>query len=242
MTNFVPSWMNWRSTLFVYVMKSGDLRKIGVTIDPYRRLAEVQREVGEGVDLEFMASHPVQYLQRIEAATHLELSAKRVHGEWFSVSYPEAEVAILRCLAMELHGDNHGHLLADYAGFRDAVVAKAEGDLEAMQERDIGFIILNGPPTGMTATQRLCAFLDWRYGTCSGKDVSQKHGVSKSTLVRCFGDRLSRVKSNQLQMISASDLRRMFGGLGARSASCPDDCSTYSCKIGVIRKLERMNK
>ena len=211
MSSYIPSWTGWRDTLFVYVMKGANLRKIGVTIDPYRRLAEVRREVGEPVILEFMASHPVRYLQRVEAAVHADLSDKREHGEWFSVSDHEAEMSVLRCLLREAEGASYGDLDADYEGVRNAVVAQAEQDLNAIQQKNLSSIILNGPPADMTATLRLCAFLDWRYGSCAASDVAQRHGISKATMVRCFGDRLGRIKKANLLTVNSNDLRRIFG-------------------------------
>ena len=105
----------------------------------------------------------------------------------------------------------YGNPLANYADIRDAVSAKAERDLEAIQERDIGFTILNGPPVGMTATQRLCAFLDWRYGPYPAKEVAQKHRISKATMVRCFGDRAVYARNDGIRPVNSNDLRRIFG-------------------------------
>lgn len=70
----------------VYLIRAGDGPiKIGVAIDPQKRLSEIQ--VGNPLKLELLASVPGD--QNTERLLHRKFSAHRMSGEWFS---PEPEL------------------------------------------------------------------------------------------------------------------------------------------------------
>lgn len=186
----VEWWISWRDTVFVYVMHGGALRKIGVSIDPYRRRKEVERLIEQEVHLEFFVSHPIRYWKKVEASVHQVLHNKRVRGEWFDVSSDEAENAVLRCLFDVVPEIGELAVCLDHDAARAWMMLRSERDLEAMYETDFDQIILRGPPGGMTATERLSAFLDWRYGRSSSGETASRHRLSKSTMSRNFRERL----------------------------------------------------
>lgn len=90
-------------TAQLYVMRRGDLVKLGVSCNPERR----RREIGSDVELLFV-SRPVDDADRVERLAHrvLVLHASHERGEWFRASLSDAKraikVAIRQAVGVEL--------------------------------------------------------------------------------------------------------------------------------------------
>lgn len=77
-------------SMFLYIAKNtstGNL-KVGISVNPSRRLKELQ--VGCDGRLELVATVSAENGFQSESATHKRLSSHRIHGEWFSASVPYA--------------------------------------------------------------------------------------------------------------------------------------------------------
>ena len=74
---------------FVYLFRSSSLYKIGKTVDVEGRKKEVERDIGEPVEVvHVFASNDYS---RAEAQLHLQFDNKRRHGEWFDLSTFDVE-------------------------------------------------------------------------------------------------------------------------------------------------------
>lgn len=83
------------SDLFIYVIAAGDIGcKIGVSRDPEKRLTSLKTGVPVSAQLTktFPLSRSAAFT--IEASIHRNLAARRLSGEWFSISYADAELAV----------------------------------------------------------------------------------------------------------------------------------------------------
>jgi hypothetical protein len=74
---------------FVYLFAGPDSYKIGMSVDPARRLIEVSRQVGS--DLEIIHQVPSNDALRSEVLLHRKYAHARLRGEWFSLSKDEVE-------------------------------------------------------------------------------------------------------------------------------------------------------
>lgn len=80
---------------FVYVIRSqGDHRKIGVSGDPQRRLADLQTGSPTPLTIEFCAPVYGASAYSVEGEAHAILDAHRLAGEWFSIPLNLAVAAI----------------------------------------------------------------------------------------------------------------------------------------------------
>jgi hypothetical protein len=86
-----------RARQFVYLIRIGNRYKIGRTIDPSRRLSEMQLPE----EPEILFWHAVQDSKKSEGMLHRMFATKRKHGEWFELSDSDVYAAE-DCLALEL--------------------------------------------------------------------------------------------------------------------------------------------
>jgi hypothetical protein len=192
-------------------MKSGDVRKIGISRDPCERRKQVQSEIGRPVELEFFVSHEFVHQESVERAAHRSLLDKKVHGEWFSVSLEDAEKVVVSCLLSVTGDERKERLDLDFKEIKRELLEKADKDLEEAFERSSNMNVLYGPPMGMTATERLSAFLDWRYGKDTSKEIAARHFLSIGTMMRRFGDRVGKISSTRkLDCVTPAGLDRIF--------------------------------
>ena len=70
-----------RPARWVYIIRSGDFVKIGITDDVERRLCSLQ--IGNPVKLVLMAKFKTWDASRIESELHDRLGGHRERGEWF---------------------------------------------------------------------------------------------------------------------------------------------------------------
>lgn len=185
-------WQTWSDALFVYVMRCHDVRKIGITNNPIRRQMEVERDIGMATDLEFMVSHPVPVGRLVESCSHRLLDDRKVWNEWFFVSLQEAEAVLVACVCDHVDYLSRDDLRQDYQSAKAMIRKRTAADFNAVEERDINDIILRGPPGNLTATQRLAAYLDWRYGNLPVRQTAKLHGLNVTTMSKRFGERLGR--------------------------------------------------
>lgn len=75
---------------YVYLMRAENGRyKIGISVDPEKRLADLRD--GSAVDIELVHYFAAEDAAGIERVLHREYETKRVRGEWFALD--EADVA-----------------------------------------------------------------------------------------------------------------------------------------------------
>jgi hypothetical protein len=74
---------------YVYLFAGPDSYKIGMSVDPARRLIEVSRQVG--ADLEIIHQVPSNDALRSEVLLHRKYAHARLRGEWFSLTKDEVE-------------------------------------------------------------------------------------------------------------------------------------------------------
>lgn len=84
-------------TGYVYIMDGGHGEiKIGVSMEPAKRLLQVQAKVGQPLEIIAAFAHVQPYL--VEREAHAHLAAHRTVGEWFAVSLYAAMDAIFRAI------------------------------------------------------------------------------------------------------------------------------------------------
>jgi hypothetical protein len=74
---------------FVYLFAGPNSFKIGMSVDPARRLTEVSRQVG--VELRIIHQVPSNDALRSEVMLHRKYAHARLRGEWFSLTPKEIE-------------------------------------------------------------------------------------------------------------------------------------------------------
>lgn len=70
----------------VYVIKSGEKIKIGITQSPRSRLRMIENNIGESLDIIYLSRQCRNYME-IEQSVHLFFDDRRMLGEWFSVDF-----------------------------------------------------------------------------------------------------------------------------------------------------------
>lgn len=84
-------------TGYVYIMDGGRGEiKIGVSMEPAKRLLQVQSQVGQSLEIIAAFAHVQPYL--VEREAHALLAPHRTVGEWFAVSFYAALDAICRAI------------------------------------------------------------------------------------------------------------------------------------------------
>ena len=78
--------------VYVIAEEGADVCKIGFTTDPKKRISSLQ--VGHSRQLRLAGAWQVEQAEALEKAVHVELSAHRLVGEWFSVSPFDAAFAV----------------------------------------------------------------------------------------------------------------------------------------------------
>lgn len=74
---------------FVYLFRSSSLYKIGKTVDVESRKKEIERDIGEPIEVvHFFATNDYS---RAEGQLHLQFANVRRHGEWFDLSAIDVE-------------------------------------------------------------------------------------------------------------------------------------------------------
>lgn len=76
----------------VYIMRVGEVCKIGFAKDPEQRRADIQ--VGNHQPVEILYSIPSNDHRRLERRLHDKFSLQRLSGEWFRLSKADIETAI----------------------------------------------------------------------------------------------------------------------------------------------------
>lgn len=72
---------------YVYILQSEDgYRKIGRTINPQRRIPELQIQLPHKVRQEFLLMCALGQERNVERLLHQKFSSKRVNGEWFKLT------------------------------------------------------------------------------------------------------------------------------------------------------------
>jgi hypothetical protein len=85
---------DYRGTGVVYLMKSRELYKIGISIEVDKRVKQLTSIIPFGVELIHVI--PVNDYERLEQALHMYYQRKRVNGEWFELS--EDDVNLIKSL------------------------------------------------------------------------------------------------------------------------------------------------
>lgn len=81
----------------LYVMRYGDLVKIGISSQAECRAQDLSREMGGAVSIAFL-SEPVWFARMAESNVHWQLRSRRVVGEWFSIAVNDAIAAIRKAI------------------------------------------------------------------------------------------------------------------------------------------------
>lgn len=76
-------------TGFVYLMKSGRYHKIGLSVDPVQRGAQLA--TGSSGPIQVVHCIKTDDMHGIERYWHRRFAAKRVHGEWFELTVAEVK-------------------------------------------------------------------------------------------------------------------------------------------------------
>jgi hypothetical protein len=97
---------------YVYVIRSGDCRKIGYTLDLKSRIAQLQ--TGSPVELVLEQRFVIdrRFATFAEFLFHAHLKQHQAHGEWFRVGLPEIEAAYRNLVLPQLKLKN-AHLWED---------------------------------------------------------------------------------------------------------------------------------
>lgn len=74
-----PSWFG-----YIYILKSGDLYKIGQSAKPRKRLRQLR--TGSALPIDVVYTMRTPHYKFVEKILHNRLAAKRVQGEWFALS------------------------------------------------------------------------------------------------------------------------------------------------------------
>lgn len=82
--------------------------KIGIAVDPQRRLSELR--IGCPYPMELLATAVVEDADLAERRLHMRFAARRIHGEWFECHPQLLEIA--RAIAREAVMDKVGDLLS----------------------------------------------------------------------------------------------------------------------------------
>lgn len=89
----VPCWNSDRQlhdTRWLYVMRSGDLVKIGIATDVERRLHNLRAGAPKGLHLMSKRELPALFAIQTERAIHRQLADKAHGREWFSITSSDA--------------------------------------------------------------------------------------------------------------------------------------------------------
>lgn len=69
---------------YIYILKSGDLYKIGQSAKPRKRLRQLR--TGSSLPIEVVYTMRTPHYKFVEKILHNRLADKRVRGEWFALS------------------------------------------------------------------------------------------------------------------------------------------------------------
>jgi hypothetical protein len=83
----------------VYIIKSDDCVKIGISTDVAKRIRSIRTQSGRNIDRVFVSESCSNYYS-VEAKLHRHFKDKRLHGEWFKVDF-ESVVHELKSLNLE---------------------------------------------------------------------------------------------------------------------------------------------
>lgn len=114
---------------YVYILKSGDLYKIGQSAKPRKRFRQLRTGSALPIEVVYMTKTP--HYKVVEKILHNRLASKRVRGEWFALS--EVDIQYIKQM------DNSGITPRSRAynnAFTDAFdAAEAEGATRTEAQR-----------------------------------------------------------------------------------------------------------
>lgn len=114
---------------FIYVVKAGELYKIGFSKTPRKRFRTFR--TGSPIPLEIVLTMRTPHYKIVEQMLHDHFAAKRVHGEWFALT--ESDIEYVKSL------DSVGRSLRSRAydnAYKDAFdAARAEGATRTEAQR-----------------------------------------------------------------------------------------------------------
>lgn len=83
---------------YLYVVKCGPFYKVGFSVDPVVRTANIQTNCPIRVKLVFCAETTKKAAPKAEYAAHLALEQYRHRDEWFRAPFPVIRAAILKAI------------------------------------------------------------------------------------------------------------------------------------------------
>lgn len=90
----------------IYVLRLGDLVKVGISFDAKRRLKAINYGMVEAAELVRTRRIPKYLARWTEQSIHLDLAPYHVKGEWFRCSVEVAIKAVYRCVRLaKIHDD-----------------------------------------------------------------------------------------------------------------------------------------
>jgi hypothetical protein len=102
----VPQAPSAPDATFLYIVRSGDLVKIGYAANLYIRLSNLRVDNPHGVEMVDCREMSKAMAKDVERFVHRALRAKRASGEWFAVPADEALAHVERVAA--IFGDLYG--------------------------------------------------------------------------------------------------------------------------------------
>ena len=88
--------------MFLYVIASGEFRKIGMASNIRGRLGSIACHNPLPVTLDYHHACPIDRVLRAEALAHEALATKKIRGEWFAVSKARAIAAVRNAISTAL--------------------------------------------------------------------------------------------------------------------------------------------
>lgn len=101
--------MGAREHVYLVYDRSRDLHKVGVSVDPVRRLRQLQ--TGNGELLGLVASYLTQHARQVESFLHRFYAQGNTIGEWFNLDAGEPLRFLERC---KFFDDFQGRRQPDY--------------------------------------------------------------------------------------------------------------------------------